>query len=383
MDNEIIILNPLDDKPVETGYVPNFSIPTKENREAEERRLHQWAENLLKNADEGGYATISYPDLLHQMSDIINYDYAFLKEDPWRVKNTLRTAGVGAAPDSALEKFNLKTRDKIIIYRAPEEIPMVKTRQYKKAVLLVKFLTLMLPELSANELTQAENLIDQWVKATRFRRHIYGLMRWYNQRRRLLDARTKKMAQAILTNEDKVQLANQLLAMAANRGATLEPKSIYQLDRLLQFCDYQPGEVHSLLHRWQCGNHVLAEHTSNFNTEALAPVMNIRLISEIESQTEQVQTLLAEVMEKETEDSDITSNKISSYPPLMIDLLEKPLWTEKELNELCELKGLKLGPTLEAINDYAIEKIGDTIVEMEGDTAYVTTEYREALVDQE
>jgi hypothetical protein len=60
-------------------------------------------------------------------------------------------------------------------------------------------------------------------------------------------------------------------------------------------------------------------------------------------------------------------------------LLERETWQRAEVQEFFGAN-VMLGNILEQINDYAYSKIEDIVVEEDGDTIYVTTEYKEQLI---
>ncbi len=397
MNDEVLILEPLKDEKVDTGYQPNFSWSDKDEQN---RELQAWGTEVLSQVDNEGYVVIPYPTMLCGLAKILGYDQVFLKEDPWRVRDALFRAGLGCAPDSMLERFSLKGRDNVVVYHAEQEVPGVKTRQYKKALLLIKFVTLMLPDLDTNELAKVGNLIDEWIKTPRYRKHLRGVLRWYNQRRRLLDARTKRGFRTIMGPEDMKKLSQQLLVVAADRVAALDAKAVYQLDRLLMMCGHAQGEVHSLLHRMQCGGLALQAHYGG--TEALAPVWDMKNLAAIERETAAVQNLLSEVFNEETTKTSGTARatrttktdvpdvpNVPAVPAVPLNLaleakiLSQSSWSLNELETLCSENGKKMSVVLEEINDHAMDIVGDTVIDVDGEMAYVTTEYAQEMLKQE
>ncbi len=394
MNDETMILEPLVDAPINNGYRPNFSLISKQEKDAQ---LRDWAKDLMADADAEGNVLLPYSTMLAGLAKILGYHQVFLHDDPWRLRDALFRAGLGAAPDGVLERFSLKGHDNVVLYPADQEVPGVKTRQYKKALMLVKFATLMLPDLDEGEMKRIGTMIDQWVRAPRYRRHLRALLRWYNQRRRLLDARTKRMFRTIMGPDDMAQLSQQLLSIAAARGAALDAKAVYQLDRLLVLCGHAPGEVHSLLHRMQCGQRSIAEHYGA--PETVAPIFDMSHLALIEKETQQVQALLSDYLsdaEEHREEALADSNAIiepipesalhphpgsistvpqPSIPQLWKKILEKEVWPLSALESLCAAEGMKMSVVLEQINDRAMDEVGDTIIDIEGDNAYVTQDY--------
>ena len=60
-------------------------------------------------------------------------------------------------------------------------------------------------------------------------------------------------------------------------------------------------------------------------------------------------------------------------------LLEKDIWQRDEVVDMLGA-GVMIGNLLEQINDYAYSIVDDIVVEEDGDTIYVTTEYKEQLI---
>ena len=67
----------------------------------------------------------------------------------------------------------------------------------------------------------------------------------------------------------------------------------------------------------------------------------------------------------------------------IIEILEK-LFTKEQWSrgELAEIVGpnVMIGNLLEQINDYAYSNVNDIVVEEDGDTIYVMTEYKDQLI---
>ena len=116
--------------------------------------------------------------------------------------------------------------------------------------------------------------------------------------------------------------------------------------------------------------------------EKKAPVIVLdeNKLDELKQQTKIAQELLADIFivedEKKTPDN-ITKN--DGIIETLHKLLEKDIWTRRELEEMLG-HGVMIGSVLEQINDYAYSKVEDIVVEEDGDTIYVTTEYKEQLI---
>ncbi len=410
MAQEELIILPLEDEPPVEGYYGRMEVgaPTPRpdtfykpdfqwvaNREEKQRALQRAADELLTDCDKEGYVLMNYGDFLERLSRHSGMSVPFLVDNQWAVKNYLDQAGLAAAPDWYLERRTLRKTDSVVLYATKEVPPMIRQRPYKKALTLIKFATLTLPGLTPSELQRLGEMIDQWVKTPRYRVHLKALARWFNHRRRMLDARTKRMAKEILTPDDKQLMTRQLLQLATARGHALDPKSISQLDRILQLLDHQPGDIHSLLHRAaydvsvaQGGRPWTAVDNSSKSPVIDRPLLNPATLKAIEASTERAQLLLAEVFEEKStgnpENPEIPGNPGNPVNPgnpgnppvaiLLKALMQRPEWTREEIAPHCSAWP-SVDLALEAVNDYAMERVGDTVVEIDGDTIHVTTDY--------
>ena len=61
-------------------------------------------------------------------------------------------------------------------------------------------------------------------------------------------------------------------------------------------------------------------------------------------------------------------------------LLTKESWTRKEVEILCQKHHLMIGSVLEQINDFSYDKVEDAVIEDDGDTIYVMTDYKDKLI---
>ena len=111
------------------------------------------------------------------------------------------------------------------------------------------------------------------------------------------------------------------------------------------------------------------------------PLLDPNKLVALQEQTRAAQDLLAEIFIPE-EESPPHSNYQTDQKPiveLLSKLLSKEYWTRAELVEIVG-PDVMLGNLLEQINDYAYSIVNDIVVEDDGDSIYVTTEYKEQLI---
>lgn len=106
-------------------------------------------------------------------------------------------------------------------------------------------------------------------------------------------------------------------------------------------------------------------------------VLDQNKLTELKAQTQEAQELLADIFVLDEEVvKPITVNTDST---LLERLFAKKVWQRDEVAQMLE-PGAMLGSVLEKLNDYAYEKLGDIVVEENGDRIYVNTEYKEQLI---
>ena len=103
-------------------------------------------------------------------------------------------------------------------------------------------------------------------------------------------------------------------------------------------------------------------------------------MGDLKQQTKKAQELLSDIfiVEEETHIPD-NNNTNNAVVEALHKLLERETWQRAEVQELFGAN-VMLGNMLEQINDYAYSKVNDIVVEEDGDTIYVTTEYKEQLI---
>jgi hypothetical protein len=91
--------------------------------------------------------------------------------------------------------------------------------------------------------------------------------------------------------------------------------------------------------------------------------------------------LLAEIFIQEDDSSkdNVQVNNDGTIIEILEKLFTKEQWSRGELAEIVG-PNVMLGNLLEQINDYAYSNVNDIVVEEDGDTIYVMTEYKDQLI---
>jgi hypothetical protein len=94
------------------------------------------------------------------------------------------------------------------------------------------------------------------------------------------------------------------------------------------------------------------------------------------------QTILSEIFVEEN-NNEVKIDEMrggNSFLVILKMLFAKEQWLYSEVEELCKKHDMMIGSVLELINDYAYEKIGDSVIEDDGEFIYVSTEYKNKLI---
>lgn len=108
-------------------------------------------------------------------------------------------------------------------------------------------------------------------------------------------------------------------------------------------------------------------------------VLDEKKLGNLRQQTQIAQELLSDIFTEEEEVHLPDSKTSNAVVEALQKLLEKDTWQREEVQELLGTN-VMIGNMLEQINDYAYSKVDDIVVEEDGDTIYVTTEYKEQLI---
>ena len=103
-------------------------------------------------------------------------------------------------------------------------------------------------------------------------------------------------------------------------------------------------------------------------------------LEKVEEQTKQAQDLLSDIFEDDGDSIESTARENKVFLAILKILLSKELWKREEVESLCKEHHLMIGSVLEQINDFSYTKIEDAVIEDDGDTIYVMTEYKDKLI---
>jgi hypothetical protein len=115
--------------------------------------------------------------------------------------------------------------------------------------------------------------------------------------------------------------------------------------------------------------------------EPVKPLLDQKKLAELQQQTKEAQSMLAEIFVQEEETVKVPEARPGRQPYLDVleRLFSKEVWTREEIAQMVG-PDVMIGNLLEQINDYACSRIDDIVLEEDGDRIYVTVEYKDRLI---
>lgn len=109
--------------------------------------------------------------------------------------------------------------------------------------------------------------------------------------------------------------------------------------------------------------------------------LDIEKIRIFEEQTKESQQILSDIFNDNIEESNVVTHRDNG---VMLEILKiiisKSVWERPELEKICLRYNQILGSILEQINDYAYDKVDDTVIDDDDDIVYVNTDYKDKLI---
>ena len=109
-------------------------------------------------------------------------------------------------------------------------------------------------------------------------------------------------------------------------------------------------------------------------------VLDTSRLNKIEIDTKESQKILSDIF-IDSEPTENVNLKVSgAVMAIMKMLFTKEVWSYEEVETICKKRKQMIGSVLEQINDYALSKVDDIVLEDDGDNIYMMTEYKDMLL---
>ena len=361
----------------------------KANRVAEVAR--QFIDRAI--AEKNGF--VNSNDLMPVFGVKVHSDKTLYKADLDNVICELRRLGYGIVPNYEFGHRRLDFNEQCVLYKSHNNSLETVPPLVRQGELFVKLFSIVLngKRIIPNDIEYIGRCIGELNIPEKYHNYLKAYILWLQLKKQPYDKRTKDEVSAL--HETIKSRFVTLLLEAVSTNGNIDNDRLEALKKILPTLDVDPASVHSLLHQSiiNAGLATIeqAEGVSEYvirQPDEMKPapketstiVLDERKLGDLKKQTQEAQEMLSDIFIEEEEthipDNNNTNNAVVEA---LNKLLERDAWQRAEVQELFGAN-VMLGNMLEQINDYAYSKVDDIVVEEDGDTIYVTTEYKEQLI---
>lgn len=342
-------------------------------------------ERLKKKTDSQDYTAISVNNILGINEDSKGTGRKIDKAQITSIIKCISKLGYGIVPNYFVDETRFNYGDKCIIFREMnnEEIDSVVSCKFEQ---LLKICIYIIKNTYTDvDITLIEDYIKKEVVNVPTQRYLFAYLRWLHLTSSNKPTRSIKGVIAKLSEDIKRRFVT-FATYLTTYNNQLFPKRLNYLEDVLPLFNVDPQFIHTLVHRIVSNDEEFAsiEKESSATIYTIDKTFNRSIslspgqLAKVEKQTKQAQDILADIFEDvETVSSARDNNDIMS---VLSVLLSKESWQRSEVESICQNYHLMIGFVLEQINDYSYSKIEDAVIEDDGDTIYVMTEYKDKLI---
>lgn len=344
-----------------------------------------YLERLKKKTESQDYTAISINSILGIDEDAKGTGRKIDKAQITSIIKCISKLGYGIVPNFFVDETRFNYGDKCIIFREMnnEEIDSVVSCKFEQ---LLKICIYIIKNTYTDvDITLIEDYIKKEVVNVPTQRYLFAYLRWLHLTSLNKLTRSIKSVIAKLSEDIKRRFVT-FSTYLTTYNNQLFPKRLNYLEDVLPLFNVDPQFIHTLFHRIVSNDEEFAtiEKESSATIYTINKTFNRSIslspgqLAKVEMQTKQAQDILADIFEDvETVSSARDNNDIMS---VLSVLLSKESWQRSEVESICQNYHLMIGFVLEQINDYSYSKIEDAVIEDDGDTIYVMTEYKDKLI---
>ena len=298
----------------------------------------------------------------------------------------LQKLGYGVVPDYQHGHKRLEYNEACVLYRSPADHVNITTK-YVEIFWRLYAVLLSGQKMQAGDVEYIDKCMAVLSVPAQSHAYLRAYILWLTQKKQPYDKKTKDEV-ALLSSEIKKMFAN-LLTDAVSVNGNIDSSRMEALKKILPTLDAEASSVHSLVHQSLTNEGFatietrkgVVEHTIRQpeQKKTATLVLDERKLEELKQQTEVAQGLLSDIFIEDDEEMVTVNQTNDSLIEILKKLLEKDIWQRSEVMDLLG-PGEMLGNILERINDYSYSIVEDIVVEEDGQTIYVTTEYKEQLI---
>ena len=344
-----------------------------------------YLERLKKKTESQDYTAISINSILGIDEDAKGTGRKIDKAQITSIIKCIGKIGYGIVPYFFVDEKRFNYGDICILFREKNNEEIDKVVSYKFEQLIKIGVYIVNNTCSDNDIIMIENYIKKEVNNVPTQKYLLAYLRWllitssYKLTKNNKDEITK------LAEESKRRFVAFATCLTTYNNQSF-PKRLDYLKNVLPLFNVNQQSIHTLIHRVVSEDEDFAtiekENCVTKYTIDKAFNHSISLSSEqlvkVEEQTKQAQDILADIFEDEETVS--TSRDYNDIMSVLSVLLSKESWQRSEVESICQKHHLMIGSVLERINDYSYNKIEDAVIEDDGDTIYVMTEFKDKLI---
>lgn len=302
----------------------------------------------------------------------------------------LQKLGYGIVPDYQHGNKRLDYNEPCVLYRLPKNFIHKNLPAVHQTEIFLKLLSILMngQQLKSDDLKYFNRCIGELAVPKEYHGYLNAYILWLAQKKHLYDKKTKDEV-AELPSDRKRTFVN-LLTEAVSINGSIDNDRMEALKKILPTLDTDSASVHSLVHQSLTDDGFAIVETGSAATEYTIRkpdpkkpstlILDEKKLGELKQQTEIAQDLLSDIfLVEENEQASTTQTTNNAMIEALHKLLEKDVWQRTDVEKALG-SGIMIGNILEQINDYAYSIVEDIVVEEDGDTIYVTTEYKEQLI---
>lgn len=307
----------------------------------------------------------------------------------------LHRLGYGIVPNYEFGHKRLDYNEQCVLYKSYNRRQEDITPIVHQGELFVKLFSIVLngKRIIPNDIEYIGRCVSELNVPEKQHNYLKAYILWLQLKKQPYDKKTKdEVSELPKTTKGKFV---SLLLEAVSTNGNIDNDRLEALKKILPTLEVDPASIHSLLHQSIINAGLAtveqAEGVSEYairqpdekkptKKETSTIVLDERKLGDLKKQTQEAQELLSDIFIEEEEtlipDNNSTNNVVLEA---LQKLLERETWQRAEVQDFFGAN-VMLGNILEQINDYAYSKVDDIVVEEDGDTIYVTTEYKEQLI---
>lgn len=342
----------------------------------------------MKRKTEGQEYTIVSSNYILGVDEILTKDRKIDKSQIKSIIKCIGKIGYGIIPNMLIDETRFNYGDKCIIYRDTDSADIDITQARQLELLINACVTVIGSTLLDADIDFIDDLIKGEVDHVPTQKYLAAYLRWI------------MLSPYKLTRTDKNEIQRlpdsikKHYSIIVTRIAVLNNSFILRrtdcLKNILPLFNVNPNTLHSLIHRIISGDEEFATIEKETNAseyvieESITTKHNISLnderLAKVEKQTRLAQGLLSDIFKNIDGDTSEKYTESDVLLDILAILLTKESWKRNDVESLCQERHIMTGSVLEQINDYAYSKIEDAVIEDDGDTIYVMTEYKDKLI---